>query len=290
MVHIHVKPDDKLSYLLISTAEWIYIGYRILLRIIMGKDKRNEYLESNHVSLGDFLLVERPIKAHGIKAIPRKHTADFEILFKEREIPLQSHLIMNKGETFVDIGANVGYYTLKAATTYGNSVKVISIEAHPYNYKALCRNIACNRSTDIIAINKAVLDKKGIATLYGHITDSNRLLTDDFSILGNYGKKSYLQVESDTIDNILRENNIKNVDVIKMDIEGSEVLALKGATETLKKLRKIIVEIHGDNNMEEVKSVLIENGFDIQTLDIVELWHYYFVIGNKNYCQHNKIV
>lgn len=246
----------------------------------MGKNKRNEYLETNHINLGDFLLLERPISANGIKAIPRKKTADFDLLFKKREIELQPHLIMRRGETFIDLGANVGYYTLKAATEYNNHIEIISIEANPSNYKALCRNISCNGFTKVIALNKAVSDRKGIVKLYGHVTSSNRLLTDDFSISAEYDNQSSIQVESDTIDNILKENNIKKADVLKMDIEGAEVLALKGATETLKKLRKIIVEIHG-NTLEEVKSILLNNKFNVQTLDIVELWHYYFLIGEK---------
>jgi FkbM family methyltransferase len=246
----------------------------------MGKNKRNEYLETNHINLGDFLLLERPISSNGIKAIPRKKTADFDLLFKKREIELQPHLIMRRGETFIDLGANVGYYTLKAATDYNNHIEIISIEANPSNYKALCRNISCNSFTKVIALNKAVSDRKGIVKLYGHVTSSNRLLTDDFSISAEYDNQSSIQVESDTLDNILKENNIKKADVLKMDIEGAEVLALKGATETLKKLRKIIVEIHG-NTIEEVKSILLNNKFNVQTLDIVEMWHYYFLIGEK---------
>ena len=89
-----------------------------------------------------------------------------------------------------------------------------------------------------------------------------------------------VQVESDTIDNILKENNIKEADVLKMDIEGAEVLALKGATETLKKLRKIIVEIHG-NTMEEVKSILLNNKFNIQILNTRGMWDFCFIIGHK---------
>ena len=256
------------------------VTYRLVLRIVMGRNKHNEYLETNHINLGDFLILERPIKANGIKAIPRKKTADFNLLFKKREIELQPHLIMRRGEKFVDVGANVGYYTLKAATDYNNNIEIISIEANPSNYKALCRNISCNGFTKVIALNKAVSDKKGIVKLYGHITNSNRLLTDDFSINTEYENKSSVQVESDTIDNILKENNIKEADVLKMDIEGAEVLALKGATETLKKLRKIIVEIHG-NTMEEVKSILLNNKFNVQTLNTRGMWDFCFIIGHK---------
>ena len=62
-----------------------------------------------------------------------------------------------------------------------------------------------------------------------------------------------LEIECDTLDNILGE---QRVDVMKIDIEGAEVSALKGATRTLKKLRKIIVEVHGASNSDKVMQIL----------------------------------
>jgi FkbM family methyltransferase len=281
MEHIPIHADDAFSFLLISNAKWIYIGYRLVLRIFMGKNRRNDYLKTNPVHLGDFIPLEKLIKANGIKAIPRKHTADFEMLFVDREAELQPHLFMNRDETFIDIGANVGHYTLKAATLYGNSIKVVSIEAHPENYRTLRRNIECNQFNNIVyVINKAVSDKKASVTLYERITHNNHLSTDDYTLLEKENSKSSIQVESDTIDNILKENNIKKADVLKMDIEGAEVLALKGATETLKKLRKIIVEIHG-NTIEEVKSILLNNKFNVQILNTRGMWDFCFIIGHK---------
>jgi hypothetical protein len=60
-------------------------------------------------------------------------------------------------------------------------------------------------------------------------------------------------VECDTLDNILGE---QRVDVMKIDVEGAEVSALKGATRTLKNLRKIIVEVHGASNSDKVMQIL----------------------------------
>jgi FkbM family methyltransferase len=249
----------------------------------LGKKRRDEYWAENRINLGNFLLFEHPIKANGIKAIPRKNTTDYNVLFwGDREESIQPHLTMNEGETFIDAGSHVGFYALKAATDYGNNIKVIAIEAHPDNYKALNRNIACNGFTNVTTINKAISDKKGTVTLYQHITEDNHLSRDDFSICREFGKGSTIKVESDNLDNILREyNNTKNIKVIKMDIEGAEVLALRGATETLKTTRKIVVEIHGEN-IGEVKAILQENDFDIQTAeDITPTWTYPYVIGDN---------
>jgi FkbM family methyltransferase len=236
----------------------------------MGKQKRNEYLKLQSISMISFIDTEQPINANGIKAIPRKNTDDYTILFTSREKELKPHLVMNNGETFVDVGANVGYYTLKAATEYGNNnIKIVAIEAHPDNYRALCRNIAYNRFNNVILVNKAALDTKGMVTLYECINSKNHFIAGKTSIyLDADSKLSPLQVETDTIDNILEENNVERVDVLKMDIEGAEVLALKGAIVTLRKLRKIVVEVHGDKIMEEVKSILMENNFDVKVINL----------------------
>jgi len=82
-------------------------------------------------------------------------------------------------------------------------------------------------------------------------------------------------VECDTLDNILE--TVK-VDVIKMDIEGAEVFALKAATNTLKRIRKIVVEIHGDKS-EDVKRLLRTYEFNLEIID--EKGEMSYIIGSK---------
>ena len=270
-----------LSVMCLFFAKCNYVMHRVWLRLVMGKEGRQKYFIDNHINLGNFLLFEWPIKKNGIKAIPRKDTADYDMLFGMREREIELHLGLYKGETFVDVGSNVGYYTLKAATDFGEDINIVAIEAHPENYKALCRNIACNGFTNIVTINKAVSDKKGIITLYQHITNTNRIMTDDPSICIQYeAKVSSLQVESDSLDNILKENNVHTVDVLKMDIEGAEVLALKAATNTLNQLRKIVVEIHGEN-LEAIKTILQDNGFSVQKIVCADMHYFDYIIGDK---------
>jgi FkbM family methyltransferase len=265
-------------------ARYRYMIHRISLRIRMGKDKRNEYLQNNSTSVLDFLPERSYRMEGGAKAIPRVGTSDFTVLFKSKEPKVESHLAMKENEIFVDVGANVGVYTLMVANNYKcKRITVIAIEAHPENYKALCRNIQCNHSIEYIIkpINIAVSDHKGIASMFERSCDGIRVGTSLYSL---YDKFVYpnnclkhngrtLQIECDTLDNILVGYK---ADVMNMDIEAAEVLALKGATKTLKHLRKIVVECHG-NNLDTVKELLRTNGFDIET--IVESMVY--VVGTR---------
>jgi FkbM family methyltransferase len=240
----------------------------------MGKDKRDKFLVQNRTSEFDFLPERAYIMQDGIKAIPRRRTRDFQMLFISREQDVKCHLAMKENETFVDVGANVGSYSLMIANDYKDKgVKVIAIEAHPENYKALRRNIECNKFENIITpINKVISDYKGSIDLYERSHDGTRVDSEMYSICSDQRIDAYnilhpggksLQAECDTLDNIL---DTEKVDVIKMDVEGAEVLALRAATKTLRRVRKIVVEIHGDNS-ENVEQLLRSYGFNLEIID-----------------------
>jgi len=241
-------------------ARYRYIAYRIFLRIRMGKKKRDGFLRGSGLSEIDF-LPERPYSINSINALPRKGTDDFYMFYIPREKAIELHLVMHEGETFVDVGANVGYYSLRIAKEYlSKGVTIIAIEAHPGNYKALTKNVELNDFKCITAINKAVSDHRGIVTLYERVDPKNRIRSEFYSLSNSFIHESNfvrpeggsLEIECDTLDNILGE---QRVDVLKIDIEGAEVSALEGATRILKRLRKIIVEVHG-SNFDKVMQIL----------------------------------
>jgi len=205
---------------------------------------------------------------NGLKAYIREGTDDFHLLFTPREEKIQPHLQMNKGETFVDVGANVGYYSLKTAIeNMDNSIKVIAIEAHPETYSALLKNIRCNGldigDDAIITVNKAVADKRHDAMMYERHTEDGIKMAGNSSICITFDKKNSILVQCDTLDNILADYG--RVNVLKMDIESAEVMALMGASRVLRELRKIVVEVHGDN-LSAVLSILREYGFEVTTI------------------------
>lgn len=264
-------------------ARFRYIAYRIFLRIRMGKKKRDHFLKRNGLSEIDF-LPERVYSINKINALPRKGSDDFYMFYIPREKELLPHLIMHRGETFVDVGANVGYYSLKLAKEYSTmGVTIIAIEAHPGNYKALRKNVELNDFRCIATINKAVSDYNGIVTMYERIDTRNRVRSEFYSLSNGFIHESNvvrpngdsLEIECDTLDNILGE---QRVDVMKIDIEGAEVSALRGASQILKKLRKIIVEVHGAN-FDKVMQILNDtHNFRCETIE-TSLMNY--VVGSK---------
>jgi FkbM family methyltransferase len=233
-------------------------------------------------------LPERPYSSNGVKVYLRKNSDDIFLFTPEQEQDVENALILHENETFVDVGANIDRYSLKIAHDYKDKLaNIIAIEAHPETYHALCKNIGCNKFKNVHAVNKVVSDHTGLVSLYEdrsfeRVAGGNHLHHGHSSICNVFDEKSSLEVQCDTLDNILMDTK---VDVMKMDIEGAEVQALKGATNTLKQLRKIVVEIHGDN-FEQVKHVLEKSNFTLQIIGRTrsyddKRWGIGHIIGSK---------
>ena len=132
------------------------------------------------------------------------------------------------GMTVVDIGANIGYYAVMAGMGTGPTGKVIAYEPDPTNMSFLQKNFKRNGINHAVTVQKAVSDRAGTATFY--LTGNNK---GTHSLVNNRGVAHSLTVETDTLDRSLRELGINKVDILKIDIEGAEPLALLGMTGTL---------------------------------------------------------
>jgi len=130
--------------------------------------------------------------------------------------------LVKPGMTVVDIGANIGYYSLLALSLVGASGKVYAFEPSVDIYETLKRNIEVNEGKNVTPICKAVTDKAGFINFYLSPSPSNNSIS---------GKGKYISVPCTTLDNELA--GVK-VDVIKMDIEGAEALALAGMHSVIK--------------------------------------------------------
>jgi FkbM family methyltransferase len=154
--------------------------------------------------------------------------------FENKEINFVRRYL-KESDIFLDIGANIGLFSLHAAYCIGSSGKIIAFEPTPLTYARLVENIDLNNyMTKIIPVNIGLSEKKECLILnsYGNGYDA----WNTFAKPLNEFQGNEINVQVDTLDNYLRtcDINIENISLIKVDVEGWEVNVIKGAVNTLK--------------------------------------------------------
>ncbi len=149
------------------------------------------------------------------------------------------------GDTFVDVGANVGYYTLLASRCVGERGRVIAIEPSPRLFQALELHLAMNQCRNVRALQCAVLDRCGSVQLY-HGTEYHSGLT---TTRVERGLEFECEVPASSLDVLLEEREIDTARLIKIDVEGAEGTIVSTLDSLLARARKdleVIVEIDAE--------------------------------------------
>ncbi len=160
------------------------------------------------------------------------------LLYREKIEPLMEFgsSLISDNNVIIDGGANQGIYSMAFASV-SKSNKIFAVEPFKYCHKIINHNKKINKFNNIKIIKKVLSNKISSYKL----DYSNNIGTS--SIIYNWGGKKILNIKSTTIDLIKKEYKIKKIDIIKLDIEGAEVLALQGALKTIIKFKpKIIME------------------------------------------------
>ena len=138
--------------------------------------------------------------------------------------------LLREGDTFVDVGANIGNLTIAGKLKVKGGI-VVAIEAHPRTYSFLSRNIALNQMK-VDARNVAVGDKPGtLAFSDMHADDCNGISMTEGGI----------PVPVQTLDTELI--GLGDIRLLKIDIEGYELMALRGAREVLARTKFVYFEL-----------------------------------------------
>lgn len=153
------------------------------------------------------------------------------------------------GRTVLDIGANIGLYTIEGGVAVGPTGNVLSIEPAPSNFHWLKANVELNHLRNVTLIEVAVGDVDKSSTL-SLSSGANKGM---FSLAPSLGGSSFA-VKVKRIDDLLEERGVASVDLIKMDIEGSEYYALRGAMKTLQRSRPVIFIELNESALRDCKS------------------------------------
>lgn len=295
-----VKGARAFDKFVLSLLKSIYIGTRFLLRLILGRKKRDGLFLKRNINFKDFLYSSTKIMGVDKKLLLEIHVPnhDYRIhcpLNKEDFIVMTKHeeaiiglFRPKEGDTVVDVGAHIGKYTIVASKMVGSKGKVIAIEAHPANYDVLKKNIALNKLNNVIALNFAVHSKEGMVKLYEPgqeegFTIYNTIMTDRKTS----NKQNYVEVHAKTLDSIFLENAIKEVNWIKIDVEGAEFDVLSGARNILSNSKdlSILIEIHNlgvkhRNLYEPIIELLELNRFRISFEKVYQSGERHIIVKN----------
>jgi FkbM family methyltransferase len=153
--------------------------------------------------------------------------------FKEYEEPVRRVIreYLRSGDTFIDIGANMGVMTFLAASIVGASGRVVAVEPNPENVQFLYRNIILNGTTTVEVLPLAASDRRSVFSLTGR---SNTHLIAPRGARGG----GHL-VQSVPLDDLLGE--LPRVDFVKLDVEGHEPPALAGMMRILTRHRPMVL-------------------------------------------------
>ena len=156
---------------------------------------------------------------------------------------------LKKGDIVIDVGAYIdGWYSLLAAKLVGEEGRVYAFEPHPLYYNLFKNNIKLNCIANIMSIKLGVSDRVGTFNFYEggigsslikrHVEDVTKKLKEK-----NYGRA--IKIKTTTLDKFVKDKQIKHIALIKIDVEGAEMKALKGAINILKRVDgpNFIVEV-----------------------------------------------
>lgn len=178
---------------------------------------------------------------------------------------------VKEGQHVIDIGANIGYYSVLFSGLVGSNGKVFAFEPEKSNFEILKKNLLVNNIKNVIAENMAVSDKNGKAKLYmSKIAGQHKIY---------HPKSDIVKIEDTntiTIDTYLTNNNIepRKISLVKIDVEGVEfavvegmksILANDAITIILEFSPKLMIEFGKDPS--ELIKILTQYGFEIFLVD-----------------------
>ena len=179
------------------------------------------------------------------------------------------------GNVVMDIGANVGEWTLHMAKMVGETGRVFSIDPIPSMTKALKKTIAVNNLSQVSVSQYAMSNKIGHSKLVSPFDKDNRvksgwsrltgdeeycspeeLMTATYPGIKEVTKINTIEVQTITLDGFISEKCIKRLDFIKIDVEGHERWVIEGGQQTLKTLKpSLVIEVGAEKKKEDREKI-----------------------------------
>ena len=154
--------------------------------------------------------------------------------------PNETHWVskcVREGDTFVDLGANVGYYTLLASRLVGERGRVFAFEPDPTAFAILQKNVRLNGLRNVVLEQKAVSNENGSIRLF--LAKENK---GDHRIYQTEQQRPAIDVQAVTLDDYFKDYE-QGIDFIKIDTQGAEGLILEGMPELIRKNEQLAMAV-----------------------------------------------
>lgn len=177
------------------------------------------------------------------------------------------HENLKAGDVFLDIGANIGFFSVLAAKLTGDSGLVVAAEADPSVAEILTKNFEANQLQKARVVAGAVTDYQGTVRL-------GRAPASGWTGLYYAKADEWVDVPAFTGDGLFKSQGLRKIDAIKIDVEGAEGHVLAGMTELLANFGpRLLIEVHRAHAgvEQQVLGVLAAHGFETEILDRVDV-------------------
>ena len=195
------------------------------------------------------------IRSSGLKKIKLAHAGNLELQLNDyidmwlyTGADFEPHTvslfrkILKTGDNALDIGANIGYLSLIASNIVGSSGKIYAFEPTPETIIKFKKNLALNNCSNIILYQTAVSETNGTAVFR---IPSDEVKNSGRASLRDIEENNFeIKVETTRLDSMLED--LPTIQLVKMDIEGAEAMALKGMEQLINRDRPLfIMELSG---------------------------------------------
>ena len=194
---------------------------------------------------------------------------------------------IKEGMTVVDAGAYSGLFTLKASKLVGSGGLVIALEPFPASFRVLEHNMKENKCKNVVVLNKGLWNCKckkkliiqgayttntvlrsqpSVKSITAQLINLLNKLQMQFALRTN--KLRFVEVELTTLDDVMKSFNLNRIDFLKLDIEGSEIEALKRYTK-ISNNNVLVAETHG--NLGSVLYLINKLGYPLSNIHVVPI-------------------
>lgn len=211
-----------------------------------------------------------------LKIIGNETSYVSKVLFWEGVHGYEPHLfevftrMAQQSRVLVDVGANIGYYSL-LARAYHAEIDIVSFEPMPAALHYLKMNLDVNRINEIIIVDAALSDVTGQTRFYEarnrkfphlqhHLTGASGLNEPG----DGYLHDRPIEVPVTTLDATVEQHRLPTVDLLKIDAEGAEASVLRGGEQTLRQFQPVVIfECDPGHDEEEIEAILNRHGYTI---------------------------